>query len=49
MKRNSRDTKLCPVCNRSFDNRKKWESRGLWPSIRFCSERCRRNARRKPA
>ena len=34
-------TKICPVCKRPFHNRKKWESRGLWPEIKYCSERCR--------
>ncbi len=38
--------KICPVCRREFHNRKKWQSRGLWPSIVYCSERCRRQARK---
>ena len=36
-----KETKICPVCNRPFENRKKWESRGLWEQIVYCSERCR--------
>ncbi|MBC7546533.1 DUF2256 domain-containing protein [Candidatus Saccharibacteria bacterium] len=38
------NTKMCPVCNRPFNNRKKWSSRGLWPSIIYCSKACRKNA-----
>ena len=38
------ETKVCPVCGLPFSNRKKWASRGLWPSIVYCSERCRRRA-----
>ncbi len=33
-------TKICPVCNRPFSNRKKWQSRGLWPSVVYCSKAC---------
>ncbi|MFK8082521.1 MAG: DUF2256 domain-containing protein [Granulosicoccus sp.] len=40
-------TKVCPVCERPFQNRKKWASRGLWPSIKYCSERCRNDAAKK--
>ncbi|WP_088916214.1 DUF2256 domain-containing protein [Granulosicoccus antarcticus] len=40
-----RESKICPVCKLRFENRKKWASRGLWPSIVYCSERCRRKSR----
>ena len=33
-------TKTCPVCQRPFAWRKKWER--VWESVRYCSERCRR-------
>ena len=33
--------KMCPVCERPFTWRKKWEKN--WESVRYCSERCRRN------
>ena len=33
--------KICPVCKRPFSWRKKWERD--WESVRYCSERCRRN------
>ncbi|MBM96585.1 MAG: DUF2256 domain-containing protein [Oceanospirillaceae bacterium] len=32
--------KVCPVCLRPFSWRKKWEK--CWDSVRYCSERCRR-------
>jgi hypothetical protein len=34
-------TKICPVCLRSFSNRKKWDSRGLWDKIVYCSDACK--------
>ncbi|RDV26608.1 DUF2256 domain-containing protein [Alteromonas aestuariivivens] len=39
------DSKLCPVCQRPFENRKKWQSRNQWASIVYCSKRCRTQAR----
>jgi len=41
----TRESKVCPVCKLPFENRKKWAARGLWGSIVYCSERCRRTAR----
>ncbi|MEM9739817.1 MAG: DUF2256 domain-containing protein [Pseudomonadota bacterium] len=32
--------KTCPVCQKPFSWRKKWERD--WDNVRFCSERCRR-------
>ncbi|MBD5770745.1 DUF2256 domain-containing protein [Marinomonas colpomeniae] len=32
--------KICPVCQRPFTWRKKWERD--WPQVKFCSERCQR-------
>jgi hypothetical protein len=34
-------TKTCPVCDREFEWRKKWEDD--WDNVKYCSERCRRN------
>ncbi|MFC7357656.1 DUF2256 domain-containing protein [Jejudonia soesokkakensis] len=34
-------SKICPVCHKAFDWRKKWEKN--WESVTYCSERCRRN------
>ena len=33
-------TKRCPVCQRPFVWRKKWER--CWDQVRYCSEKCRR-------
>ncbi|PQJ16124.1 DUF2256 domain-containing protein [Aureicoccus marinus] len=33
--------KTCPVCQRPFSWRKKWEKN--WDEVKYCSERCRRN------
>ncbi|WP_394746812.1 DUF2256 domain-containing protein [Spongiimicrobium salis] len=33
--------KICPVCQRPFQWRKKWERN--WEEIVYCGERCRRN------
>ena len=35
--------KICAGCGRPFSWRKKWER--VWDEVRFCSERCRREAR----
>lgn len=40
MKKGDLPTKLCPVCQRPFTWRKKWERN--WAEVRYCSERCRR-------
>jgi hypothetical protein len=34
-------TKTCPVCQRPFAWRKKWERD--WDNVVYCSERCRRS------
>ena len=36
------ESKICPRCGLPFSNRKKWAARGLWDSVVYCSERCRR-------
>ncbi|MFK8054965.1 MAG: DUF2256 domain-containing protein [Saprospiraceae bacterium] len=38
-------TKMCPVCERPFTWRKKWERD--WDSVKYCSDRCRRDAKTK--
>jgi hypothetical protein len=40
VKKSDLPTKFCPVCDRSFSWRKKWERD--WDSVVYCSERCRR-------
>ncbi|MGB5499983.1 MAG: DUF2256 domain-containing protein [Maribacter sp.] len=32
---------MCTVCQRPFSWRKKWEKN--WETVKYCSERCRRN------
>ncbi|MGR5388017.1 DUF2256 domain-containing protein [Vibrio crassostreae] len=34
-------TKRCPVCQKPFAWRKKWQR--CWDAVIYCSERCRRN------
>ncbi|WP_086775520.1 DUF2256 domain-containing protein [Vibrio coralliirubri] len=34
-------TKTCPVCQKPFAWRKKWQR--CWADVIYCSERCRRN------
>ncbi|WP_348679899.1 DUF2256 domain-containing protein [Alcanivorax profundi] len=33
-------SKICPVCHRPFQWRKKWEKH--WHEVVYCSQRCRR-------
>jgi hypothetical protein len=37
---NDRPTRICSVCGRPFQWRRKWKS--VWEEVRYCSERCRR-------
>jgi len=37
--------KYCPICQRNFTWRKKWAK--VWGQVRYCSERCRREARKQ--
>lgn len=39
--------KTCPVCNRSFTWRKKWER--VWEEVKYCSKRCRGERASAPA
>ncbi|MHC6528891.1 MULTISPECIES: DUF2256 domain-containing protein [unclassified Vibrio] len=34
------DSKICPVCQRPFYWRRKWQH--CWQDVKYCSERCRR-------
>lgn len=40
-----RPTKVCPVCQRPFTWRKKWET--VWDQVKYCSQRCRRAGHQK--
>jgi hypothetical protein len=39
MKKSNLPEKVCPVCNRPFSWRKKWEK--VWDRVIYCSKRCR--------
>jgi hypothetical protein len=45
MKKVNMPSKICAVCNKPFDWRKKWELN--WDKVIYCSERCRRNKNSK--
>ena len=45
MKKGELATKLCLHCERPFAWRKKWAR--CWDEVRFCSERCKREAKTK--
>jgi hypothetical protein len=38
-------TKTCPICARPFSWRRKWAA--VWSEVIYCSEKCRRNKKRK--
>ncbi|WP_367275814.1 DUF2256 domain-containing protein [Meiothermus sp.] len=39
--------KVCAVCGRPFQWRRKWTQN--WPEVKYCSERCRNEARGRKA
>lgn len=39
-KKSDLPTKVCPVCDRPFTWRKKWDK--CWDDVKYCSDRCRR-------
>lgn len=41
MKKSELPSKVCSVCQLPFNWRKKWALN--WDSVKYCSERCRRN------
>ncbi|NDF61511.1 MAG: DUF2256 domain-containing protein [Synechococcaceae bacterium WBB_3_034] len=41
-----RPSKVCPVCQRPFSWRKKWER--VWDQVIYCSERCRQRRGLRP-
>ncbi|QXD30528.1 DUF2256 domain-containing protein [Candidatus Pelagisphaera phototrophica] len=38
-------SKVCPVCQRPFNWRKKWER--CWEEVVYCSKRCSRNRKER--
>ncbi|MAI81479.1 MAG: DUF2256 domain-containing protein [Gammaproteobacteria bacterium] len=41
MKKSNLPSKLCPVCNRPFNWRKKWAM--VWNEVKYCSRKCSKN------
>ncbi|MAV04918.1 MAG: hypothetical protein CMC31_04605 [Flavobacteriaceae bacterium] len=41
LKKTHLPNKICPVCNKSFNWRKKWERD--WSNVIYCSNKCRIN------
>ncbi|WP_423681944.1 DUF2256 domain-containing protein [Undibacterium sp. WLHG33] len=44
-KKSELPSKLCLQCERPFTWRKKWEK--VWTDVKYCSDRCRQNSKRK--
>ncbi|MEL6508016.1 MAG: DUF2256 domain-containing protein [Pseudomonadota bacterium] len=42
-KKDGLPAKMCPVCERPFDWRKKWAKN--WETVKYCSDRCRGRAK----
>ncbi|MFC4141782.1 DUF2256 domain-containing protein [Pedobacter mendelii] len=38
-------SKICMVCNRPFNWRKKWAK--VWIDVKYCSDKCRKNSKSK--
>lgn len=41
VKKQNLATKICPVCQKPFTWRKKWEK--VWDEVKYCSDKCRMN------
>ncbi|WP_159951396.1 DUF2256 domain-containing protein [Polaribacter septentrionalilitoris] len=41
MKKEHLPSKVCPVCKRPFNWRKKWEKN--WKNVKYCSKKCSKN------
>lgn len=39
------NSKICQICGRSFEWRKKWEK--SWNEIKYCSDQCRKKSKHK--
>lgn len=44
-KKSNLPTKICPICNKPFTWRKKWEKD--WNEVKYCSKRCHSNKKRR--
>ncbi|WP_293749760.1 DUF2256 domain-containing protein [uncultured Paraglaciecola sp.] len=45
MKKSELPSKICPVCARPFNWRKKWQR--CWDEVKYCSKRCSNEGPRK--
>jgi hypothetical protein len=45
VKKQNLPNKICLVCQRPFDWRKKWEK--VWDEVKYCSDKCRNEKRLK--
>lgn len=45
LKKENLPFKICPVCDKPFSWRKKWEKN--WNEVKFCSDKCRMNKHEK--
>ena len=41
MKKGNLPVKICLICGRPFNWRKKWQKD--WENVKYCSEKCRKN------
>ncbi|MEI7734775.1 MAG: DUF2256 domain-containing protein [Ferruginibacter sp.] len=41
IKKENLPVKICLVCNRPFQWRKKWDK--VWDDVKYCSDKCRKN------
>ncbi|QNN44000.1 DUF2256 domain-containing protein [Pedobacter roseus] len=41
IKKQNLPSKICLVCNRPFNWRKKWAK--VWADVKYCSDKCRNN------
>lgn len=40
--------KTCQQCQRPMNRRAKWSDDATWAAVRYCSDKCRKEAKRKP-
>ncbi|HET8859699.1 DUF2256 domain-containing protein [Marivirga sp.] len=43
LKKSEFPSKVCPVCNRPFSWRKKWEKD--WENVKYCSQKCKKESK----
>lgn len=41
--------KACQHCQRPMNRRAKWSDDATWAAVKYCSDKCRKAAKRKPA